>query len=97
MKDYARDFYFSQAWRKTRDSYIKSVGGLCEECLKKGQYTGAVEVHHKVHLTPENINDPSVTLNWDNLEALCKSCHRQIHATGETKRYRVNEKGEVIF
>ena len=55
MKDYAKAFYLSEAWRNTRDAYIKSVGGLCELCLKEGMITPAEIVHHKVFLTPDNI------------------------------------------
>ena len=36
-------------------------------------------VHHKTHLTPENIDDPTVTLNEDNLELLCRDCHGVEH------------------
>lgn len=37
------------------------------------------EVHHKVYLTPDNINDPETTLSWDNLELLCAACHSKEH------------------
>lgn len=36
--------------------------------------------HHKVYITPTNINDPNITLNWDNLEALCQECHNKEHS-----------------
>lgn len=36
-------------------------------------------VHHKHYITADNINDPSVTLNWDNLEYLCFDCHQAEH------------------
>lgn len=94
MKDYARDFYLSKAWRSTRDAYIKSVGGLCEDCLKKGLYNPAEEVHHKTFITPNNINDPSITLSWDNLVALCRECHRRRHS-GKISRYKVDQYGRV--
>ena len=28
---------------------------------------------------PYNITDPNITLNWDNLEALCRTCHQNEH------------------
>jgi predicted kinase len=37
------------------------------------------EVHHKTFLTPENINDPDITLGWDNLQLLCRPCHNAVH------------------
>lgn len=95
MKEYAEHFYKSKQWQATRNAYLKSVGGLCENCLKKGRYKAAVEVHHRTHINPSNINDPNVTLNWSNLIALCRECHRKEH-TGSVKRYRLDELGRVV-
>lgn len=50
-------------------------------------------MHHKKHLTPKNINDPEITLNWDNLELLCLDCHQKEHDKGH--RYRVDPDGRV--
>jgi 5-methylcytosine-specific restriction endonuclease McrA len=89
---WARPFYYSYAWIQCRRGYAKSVGGLCERCLKRGLYTPGTEVHHKVRLTPENVTDPGVALNWDNLELLCKTCHLEEHETNH-HRWRVDEDG----
>lgn len=94
MKDYAKGFYCSLAWKNTRRAYAKSKGGLCERCLAKGLYRAGVIVHHKVYLSPENINDPAVSLNWDNLELVCRDCHAQEH-DGLKRRYTVDELGRV--
>ena len=51
-------------------------------------------VHHKIHLTPDNINNPAVSLNWDNLELVCRSCHMKLH--GNKKRYSVDAFGRVF-
>lgn len=80
----ARQFYKSTAWRKCRQSYIYSVHGLCERCNGPGQI-----VHHKEYITIHNINDPEVTLNHDNLELLCQSCHNKEHF----KRLRTTREG----
>lgn len=93
MKEYAKGFYKSQAWKKCRDAYTKKVGGLCEECLKNGMYKPGEIVHHKIHLTPFNIHDTSITLNFDNLELLCRDHHAAMHS--KPKRYRVDELGNV--
>ena len=53
----------------------------------------ADEVHHKIHLTPENINRPEVALNWRNLIALCKDCHLKEHR--KEKRWKVDDDGNV--
>lgn len=73
-RDFAKSFYKSSAWKKCRASFIASRHGLCERCGGVGGIC-----HHKVYLTPENINDPDVTLNWDNLELLCATCHQHEH------------------
>ena len=94
MRDpFARQFYSSGAWAECRAAYRKSVGNMCERCLKVGQINPADEVHHKIKLTPKNIGDPSVTLNWDNLEALCERCHKSAHKM--KRRYEVDEDGEL--
>ena len=94
MKPYAEKFYKSQGWKRTREAYARSRGGLCERCLAKGKYVPGEIVHHKVHLTPDNINDPTVTLSWDNLELVCRECHAEEH-TGIPKRYKIDELGRV--
>lgn len=95
MKDYAKTFYKSKQWQNCRNTYLKSVGGLCENCLKKGIYRPAVDVHHIEHVTPENITNPEVTLNWGNLIALCRECHMEIHY-GRGRRYTVDEMGRTL-
>ena len=75
MKEFAKKFYNSSAWKKCRESYISERriidGGICEVC---GQRMGYI-VHHKVALTPANITDPNITLAHDNLAYVCKPCH----------------------
>ena len=76
-----------------RDAYLKSKGGLCEECYRKGKIVPAEEVHHIVFITPDNVNDPNITLNFSNLIALCRECHRRKHGT--QKRYDIDEWGRI--
>lgn len=78
-KDFARKFYNSKAWKQCREGYIESVNGLCERCLARGKMRPGKILHHIKYLTPTNINDPYVTLNWDNLEYLCQECHNEEH------------------
>ena len=60
-KEFAKSFYKSAKWKKCRKSYIDSRvlvdGGVCEMCKEKLGYI----VHHKIPLTPENINDEKIT------------------------------------
>ena len=69
-----------------RDNYL---------CVKCG--VPAEEVHHKEHLTPENIGDVSVTLNPDNLISLCRDCHFEEHRGEHAKGRMNNEKDEYEF
>lgn len=94
MQDYARTFYSSKAWKDCRRAYRKSVRGLCERCKAKGIVKAGEIVHHKIYLTPENIQDPTIALNWDNLELVCRDCHAEEHIAKE-KRYTVDEYGRV--
>ena len=63
--------------------------------MAKGLYTPGEIVHHITHLTPENINDPNVTLSFDNLRLVCRRCHGEEHKHRE-RRYLIDEEGNVI-
>lgn len=86
-KEYAKSFYKSKAWEDCREAYISHIGGLCERCLKRTpkRYVPGKIVHHIIYITPENINDPNITLAWDNLEYLCQDCHNIEHHGTETE------------
>lgn len=89
----AEAFYKTKAWRQCRDGYAalrSSIdGGLCEICHE----VPAVIVHHKTHLTAQNVNDPEISLNYDNLQYVCHHCHDVIHGYGGSQK---NE-SRVIF
>lgn len=89
-----RWFYKTQGWKTTATAYKKSQQNLCERCRAKGLIVPGEIVHHKIHLTADNVNDETISLNWDNLELLCRKCHGLEH---NNKRYTVNELGEVII
>ena len=95
MQAWAETFYKSKTWQRCRNAYAKSKGGLCEACLKRGMFTPGVIVHHKIHLTPDNINNPDIALNADNLMLLCRDCHALIHKP--QKRFKIDEMGRVIL
>lgn len=81
-KDWAKQFYKSDAWKLCRAGYIaerKAVdGGMCEACHERLGYI----VHHKVILNQQNIQDPEIALNWNNLSYECKRCHDQHEGHG---------------
>lgn len=96
MKDYAKKFYKSQKWQAMRSYIYSRDKGLCQDCLAKGIYNPIEEVHHIKPITPDNINDPSITLNENNLIGLCRECHRSRHGEKENqKRFEVDSRGVV--
>lgn len=90
---FAHKFYVSGAWKRCREQYISAGHYLCERCLARGIYRRGDAVHHKVHLTPENINDPNITLAWSNLEMLCRECHEAEHEN--RRKWRTDPDGNV--
>lgn len=93
-QDWARDFYNSKAWQDTSRAYKKMRGGICEDCEAKGLYNAGRIVHHKRQLTPQNITDTDIALNFENLRLLCYECHAEAHGFNK-KRYVVDENGNV--
>ena len=85
-KPWAEKFYNSVRWERCRESFIadriQKDGGMCQRCRRQLGYI----VHHKTHLTPDNIGDPNVSLNWDNLEYVCKDCHDEEHLPGHGQK-----------
>ena len=96
MRDFAESFYKSKRWQATRDRYARSVGGLCEPCSAQGLIVPGEIVHHKVELSPMNIHDPSITLDWSNLELVCRECHAVRHPKSRRRRYTVDAQGNVL-
>lgn len=95
-KYFAKVFYSSKQWQDCRNEYIRQRHYLCEDCLRRGIYKPGVIVHHKIHLDPINVNDPSIALNPENLELLCRECHAAAHGK-KPKRFKVGPNGEIFF
>ena len=79
-KEFAKAFYNSKQWKRCRAAYIAHRvlidGGMCESCHDEPGYI----VHHKTELTPDNINDPDITLSFRNLKYDCHVCHQKENA-----------------
>lgn len=93
-KEFAKAFYNSTQWKNCKEAYLRSTNYLCERCKAKGIIQPADIVHHKCYLTPLNISDSRVSLNFENLEALCQACHNAEHFKS-AKRYSIDEFGQV--
>ena len=97
MKQYAAEFYNSQAWKRTAAAYARSQRYLCELCRDQGLFSPGEIVHHKIFINERNITDPSVSLNWDNLQLVCRKHHAELHNNkNNQKRYFIDELGNVI-
>ncbi len=76
-------FYNSTAWRKLSHDYAQSRAWICERCgnrnidYKRPIYK-QLHCHHKIPLTDENIDNPDISLNVDNLILLCQKCHNAV-------------------
>ena len=96
MQDFAEQFYKSSTWKNVQALVMRRDKALCVECLKNGIVTPASLVHHIKPITRQNIDDPTITLNMDNLEALCTKCHETIHKkVNQVRRFSVDKNGNI--
>lgn len=79
-REFSKKFYDSKEWKKTRQLILMRDNYLCVLCGMPAE-----EVHHKIHLTPENINNPRIAIHEDNLISLCGLCHKRIHNGNKAK------------
>ena len=102
-KEYANALYNSKKWQNCRNAYKKYRKGLCELCLEQGIIKPGEIVHHKRHVTAKSVDDPNTTLQWDNLQLLCREHHALVHEPDRKKkkrdqfRYDIDDYGHVII
>ena len=94
-----RKFYSSHEWQRARELAYKRDCGLCIDCQAEGRITPADEVHHITPLNSRTYTNPDIALALDNLVSLCNAHHQARHgkATRVTRRYEVNDRGEVVI
>lgn len=73
-REFSKAFYGSKEWAKVREYVLMRDKYKCQKCGRPAQ-----EVHHIIHLSPENIWDVSISLNPKNLISLCRDDHFEIH------------------
>lgn len=86
-REFAKAFYKSKEWRITREYILKRDNYLCVKCGAPAE-----EVHHIIHLRPDNIDNPQITLNADNLICLCKDCHFAEHYRDKAEGHRTSDR-----
>ena len=88
-REFSKPFYRSKEWKDVRELAMLRDKGLCQHC-----YNPAEEVHHIIHLNPENISDPGISLNLDNLICLCRECHFKEHKIDASRGRRKKNQSE---
>lgn len=78
------NFYQSDEWRRLREIVInertKPDGFVYDEVTGQPILKPYdIILHHKVYLTPDNVNDASIALNPDNLQIVSHKTHNKIH------------------
>lgn len=79
--------YNTRLWRSIREGYIISHP-LCEKCLERGKISPTEEVHHVIPISTADdvLKMKELGFDYNNLMALCKDCHHQIHNSNEHKK-----------
>lgn len=91
-QSWAMELYQSKAWRDLRQALILQRGLRCEECGKLVPLPSMLIGDHVQELTPENVHDPTIALNPDNVRLVCDDCHNRKH-----KRFGYNSKAVYII
>lgn len=74
-QDFAKSLYNSKGWIDLRINLIIDRGPVCEKCKKIIADTSKLIGHHKIKLTADNVINPLIALNPQNIELLCLDCH----------------------
>lgn len=78
-EQWASKLYNSQAWKRLRSSIIAARGSRCQMCGRLMLDDSQLVAHHVVELTPDNVDNPRIALNPDNIQIICKDCHDVVH------------------
>ena len=92
---FSKKFYDSKLWKDAREYVLKRDRYQCQDC----KVMAAEEVHHIKELTPDNINDPMVSINPSNLISLCYNCHKLRHRKSKSiikTDYEFDAEGNII-
>lgn len=97
------NFYKSKQWKDLieylKNSRVNPEDGLlyCAHCgkpiVKKYDCIG----HHNVHLTEENVNDATISLNPDNIKFVHMRCHNKIHKKNPFYNYYKRPEVYIVF
>lgn len=76
----ASEIYNTSRWKKLRSAYFM-LHPLCEHCLLEEKITPTEEIHHLKPILSgvDRLEMEELAYNPNNLVALCKFHHHQIH------------------
>ena len=94
MKFTLDTFYQSKEWRRFREVVINERmtpdGFVLDEVTGKPILKAYdIILHHKIFLTPDNVNDVSISLNPDNIQIVSHKTHNRLHNKLGYKRQEV--------
>ena len=72
-------FYCRKEYLSLAQSCKVKSGGTCARCGRSGFDMSELRPHHVIELTLDNVDDPNIALNPDNIEVLCRECHDEVH------------------
>lgn len=88
------EFYRTKEWEKFREIVIAER--MTDEGLILDEVTGKpitkrydIILHHKIHLTEENVNDRNISLNPENIQIVSHRTHNLIHEKFGYKRKEI--------
>jgi hypothetical protein len=72
-------FYCSKAWRDLSFRLKIERGGKCERTGEVFADMSQLIAHHKIELTEDNVDDPNISLNPNNIEIISFNEHNKEH------------------
>jgi hypothetical protein len=77
--DKLHQFYCSKAWRDLSFRLKVERGGKCERTGEVFADMSQLIAHHKIELTEDNVDDPNISLNPNNIEIISFNEHNKEH------------------
>ena len=77
--DKLHQFYCSKAWRDLSFRLKIERGGKCERTGEVFADMSQLIAHHKIEITEDNVDDPQIALNPDNIEIISFDEHNKEH------------------
>jgi hypothetical protein len=87
--DKLQTFYSSKAWRDLTYILKYERGARCERCGYRPPHFSRLIGHHRIELNESNVGDAGISLNPDNIEIICITCHNKKHRRFNGNKHNV--------